>query len=144
MYNTWQTDPRCLLVLTPFYDALPLSVRKTCILLLSNKMQQGWWDCAPIILLCYDSTLQGDLTESFSLLLLELKKQNVMNPTAAKSWMLSQEYTSREVAPSPAEQPDENPALADTLTSAFWNPKQRTWISHAQSSEPQNHEKEEK
>ena len=64
-----------------------------------------------------------------------------MNPPATGNWMLSGEHTSKGMTVSPV-QPDENPGLGDTLVSALWNPKQKTWLSRAQTSEPQNHEKE--
>lgn len=57
-----------------------------------------------------------------------------MNPTTARN-NAANNHMSGEAGCSLAELPDENPALANTLTAAFQDPKQRTHLSHAQTSD---------
>lgn len=70
--NTWTTDSKMvpsypsLLVFTPLYNTLPISVTTTCGLFLINRIKENWSSVTPIIML--HEIIMSILQEIFLLL----------------------------------------------------------------------------
>lgn len=95
---------------------------------------ERWNLCLPLTNRCSrdDEMYMFLFTWSYSTLLarvslspsLALKKQAAGNPTVTQKWILPTVWV-RELrnGPFPSQSSDENPALANTLVAAFWDPK---------------------